>query len=190
MSTVQHDPWLELPRRIFLDSSTLQTLQSYGGVVFENEHPPAAAAGRPDLERDLEALRRVFIVNERAHFEFALSRNSLREVEDKQDPSYRRWALDVLDHWDACVDEYENREAFAGTGERLADVLGESRFGYLSEKDRRLIVDAVAYECDAFLTMEKKLPKHAAHIEEAVGLKILRPTHYWALLEPWAPLYI
>jgi hypothetical protein len=48
--------------------------------------------------------------------------------------------------------------------------------------------DALALECDAFLTMEKKLAKNAAHIGTQLGLKILRPD-YWALLRPWAALY-
>jgi hypothetical protein len=161
-----------------------------GAFVFENEDLGEEGPGVPGLTRDLEALRLIFTVNERALFEFALSANSLREVDDKCDPSYARWARDVFDHWDACVDAYENREAFSGSGERLADVLSEHRFGYLGEKDRRLLIDAVAYECDAFLTMEKKLPKHAAQIEEAVGLKILRPLDHWELLKPWAPLYL
>jgi hypothetical protein len=190
VAAVDPDPWIDLPRRVFLDSSTLQTLHAFGGVVFEREDPPEAAAAHAGLGLDLEALRRIFAVNERALFEFVLSQNSLHEVEDKHDPRYRRWALDVLDHWEACVDAYENREAFTRSGERLADVLNESRFGYLGQKDRRLLVDAVAYECDAFLTMEKKLPNHSAQIEQATGLRILRPPDYWALLKPWASLYL
>ena len=37
--------------------------------------------------------------------------------------------------------------------------------------------------------MEKKLTKNAAHIEAQLGLRILRPPDYWALLRPWGALY-
>ncbi len=67
--------------------------------------------------------------------------------------------------------------------------LDETRFGYLSAKDKLLARDALALECDAFLTMERKLPKMADHIERELGLNVLRPPDYWALLEPWAALY-
>jgi hypothetical protein len=56
-------------------------------------------------------------------------------------------------------------------------------------KDKRLVRDALALECDAFLPMEKKLAKNATHIGTQLGLKILRPPDYWALLRPWAALY-
>jgi hypothetical protein len=32
-----------LPQRLFLDSSTLQTLLDYGGTVFEGEQPPSGS---------------------------------------------------------------------------------------------------------------------------------------------------
>lgn len=54
---------------------------------------------------------------------------------------------------------------------------------------RDLLRDALALECDGFLTMEKKLAKNAPHIEAQLGLKVLRPPAYWALLRPWAALY-
>jgi hypothetical protein len=37
--------WLALPRRVYLDTSTLQTLYDFGDVVFEAE-PFAPEAGR------------------------------------------------------------------------------------------------------------------------------------------------
>lgn len=39
-----------------------------------------------------------------------------------------------------------------------------------------LLQDALALECDAFLTMEKKLTRNAEHIEAAVGLRLRSTT--------------
>jgi hypothetical protein len=87
------------------------------------------------------------------------------------------------------MDEYRGR-AVDGSGAAVAAPLTRHSFGYLSAKDGRLLQDALNLECDAFLTMDRKLTRNAAHLEPAVGIKVLRPSGYWALLEPWAALYV
>jgi hypothetical protein len=179
-----------LPGRLFLDSSTLQTLLDYGVTIFEGERPPPRSrayriAGYLD---DLDALRLTFLVNERAGFDFVLSEASLDEVGAKREPRYLQWALDVLDQWQIRVWEYQGG-ALDGSGARLAARLSERRFGYLSAKDKRLLRDAIELECDAFLTMEKKLARQAEHLRAELEIRLLRPPDYWALLEPWAGLY-
>jgi hypothetical protein len=59
----------------------------------------------------------------------------------------------------------------------------------ISNADRILLQDALDLGCDAFLTMEQNLPDAAEHVERKTGLRIMRPTTYWALLDPWANLY-
>ena len=82
----------------------------------------------------------------------------------------------------------DSGSAFSGRGIVLSAKLREKRFGYLSTKDATLIRDAVWLECDVFLTMERKLPKNSAHIEQELGIKVLQPIGYWDLLRPWAAL--
>src|SRR5258706_1220193 len=72
----------------------------------------------------------------------------------------------------------------------LAERLAEPRFGYLSEKDRRLLADAVALRCEAFLTMERRLPRNAAHLARELGLAVLTPVGHWEMLCPWAALWL
>lgn len=175
----------ELPRRIFLDSTILQTLQVYGEYIWDNV----------DLSRtdknflNIEALRNIFLINQRANFEFSLSENSIKEVLDKTDHYYIHWALDVLDHWMCCIKEYENSEAFSGSGENFLQKINETQFGYLSKKDKLLVFDAVKLECDAFLTMDIKLWKNAEHLQKALKIQILQPYEYWNLIKPFAALY-
>ncbi len=179
-----------LPRRIFLDSSTLQTLQDYGEFIWENVEPSPADRihTMPGGYDELDALRAIFFVNQRSNFEFALSKHSFEEVAAKNDRTYLQWAYDVLDHWEACLAGYAGHP-FSGTGLIQASHLDDPCFGYLSTKDRLLIQDALALECDAFLTMESRLPKNADHLRLKVGLLVLRPRQYWNMLSPWAPLY-
>jgi hypothetical protein len=184
------DRFAALPRRLFLDSSTLQTLLDYGEFIWENvESPPGDRAHEiPGFLDDLDALRTIFQVNDRAGFDIVLSPNTLAEVIDKRDASYTRWAHDVVDHWLTRIEEYEGG-AFQGSGEELARQLDAAK-GYISTKDMLLLKDAVALECEVFLTMEKKLPKQTVKIAALVPLQVLRPPEYWALLRPWAALYL
>lgn len=177
----------QLPRRIFLDSSTLQTLQNYGEFIWENVEPSHTNRiwSIPNGIQNLEALRTIFFVNQRAGFEFALSDNSLLEVSGKKDARYLQWAYDVLDYWLACLEEAEDLP----DDSRLAAKLGGKSFGYLGAGDHALVKDAVLLNCDAFLTMEQRLPKNAPHIRRELGLQVLTPAQYWSLLRPWAALY-
>ena len=70
-----------------------------------------------------------------------------------------------------------------------ASKLDSTKFGYLSAKDRLLLKHSVELGCDAFLTVEKKLPKNASHLEREIGIRVITPALYWAMLRPWAALW-
>lgn len=74
--------WVSLPRRIYLDTSTLQALYDHGDVTFEGEPfvPVGQAATVQGLDEELDALRKIFLVNERARFEFVITEANLQEV--------------------------------------------------------------------------------------------------------------
>ncbi len=79
-----------LRRRIFLDSCTAQTLRDYGGYIYEGE--PIDASDRiyrvTDGIANIEALRNIFLINERALFEWIVSSGSLDEAGEKNDPGH------------------------------------------------------------------------------------------------------
>jgi len=176
------EAWLTLPRRIYLDTGTLQTLYDYGETLWENEpfEPLRRDRQVPGLSDELDALRNIFLVNERAHFEFAVTEASLREVAARNERGYTQWVDDVLDSW-----------LVSSEGEKSAptSTFDDPRFGNISVKDRRLLQEALDVGCDAFMTIERRLPTAAAFVEKTTGLRILRPTVYWALLQPFANLY-
>jgi hypothetical protein len=182
----QDDPvraWLSLPRRIYLDTSTLQKLYDFGGEIFEGEpfEPVGRSARVQGLVNEIDALRMIFVINERAMFEFVVTEASLREVVNRTQPAYTQWVYDVLDTW---LIQSESEEP--STPGRIFE---DRRFGMISMKDRRLLQEALDWHCDAFMTMERRLPTAAAFIERETGLRVMRPTMYWNLLSGFARLY-
>jgi hypothetical protein len=166
---------MRLPRRIYLDTCTLQTMYDDNLVVFDEE--PYG----PVLDEELAALRNIITINERARFEFVVTETGLREVVDRGKPRYTQWVNDVRDSWLARTIGSE----VPPWGLRFY----QPRFGMISKKDRILLQDALDLGCDAFMTMEKKLPTNAEHIERWTGLRVMRPSTFWELLRPWAALY-
>jgi len=178
----------DLPRRIFLDSCTAQTLRTYGGAIHEGEPIPENDRIHriPGGTANVEALASIFRVNERAMFEWIVSDASLKEAFDKQDRWHMQWLFDIADHSAICL---------AGVGataesEALAARLDGPQFGYLSGKDKMLVRDAVILRCDAFLTVERRLPKNAEHIRRELGILVMTPVTHMNLLRPWATLWL
>lgn len=187
------NPLREVPWRVFLDSSTLQTLQDYREFIYDGGEiePNDRIWSIPDGYRNIYALRQIMFVGNRALFEFVLSENSLQEVIDRGRDDYLQWALEMLDYWEGHLAAYgEVGSPFLGRGEVLVEKTESNNFDYLSQKDAKLIKDALLLECDAFLTMERRLPKNAPHIERKLGIKVLQPIIYWDLLKPWATLFV
>lgn len=176
-----------LPRRIFLDSCTAQMLRDYGSYIYEGE--PIANHDRihrvTDGIANINALRNIFLVSERAMFEWIVSRGSMVEAQDKRDPGHMRWLWDIANHSEICLEA----EGPTAESETLGTRLDEPKFGYLSQKDRRLLREAIVLHCEAFLTAERRLPRNANHIARELGILVLTPITHWDMLRPWAALW-
>jgi hypothetical protein len=177
-----------LPWRVFLDSSVLQTLLNYGEFIYENVEISDSDRiwSIPDGFENVEALRKICFVGQRAQIEFAISDNSLSEVVAKKDSRYLMWAFEMLDYWRTCLEQ----NLLKGCDANLVNAIEDRSFDYLSGKDRLLIRDAIFLECKAFMTMEKRMPKNKIHIRQKLNIEILNPTDYWKLLSPWAALFV
>jgi len=165
--------------RVFLDSNVLQYIQKYSEEIFDNTKIPK----KDENFKNIEALRHIFFVGKRGNLEIVLSKNSLEEVDKKNDWDYKQWAYEVLDYWLSRIDLYEKSGPFNGDGEELLDDLNNEQFDYLSEGDKKLLLDAIKLECHVFLTMDRKLWKNKSHIENNLNIKILQPFEYWNIIK-------
>jgi hypothetical protein len=177
----------DIPKRIFLDSCLLQTLQSYGFFIYDGED---ILANDP-IHRDpkgiikLEALRNIIEVAERAPFQFALSENSFQEVNRRGDSNYLQWAYEILNHWIECCAGSDPPQG----NDKALMAIDSNSYNYLGAGDRALLKDAIALECDSFLTMENKLPKSSDHIQRTLGIRVMTPESMWGILRLWAALF-
>lgn len=182
----------QVPGRIFLDTSVLQTLQDFGEFIYDGGIIDAKSRIRsiPDGVENVVALRKIMLIGARGSLQFALSKNSLAEVYDRGKVDFLQWAMEMVNYWNHQIAVYEKEnDAFSGYGETTADKFyKDKRFGYLSKKDAVLLHDALLLECDVFLTMERRLPKNGSHIERELGIEVLQPLGYWSRLLPWAAL--
>ena len=139
--------------------------------------PLPRAARVPHLREGLEALRRIFEVNDRAHFEFVVTDASLSEVKARGQAGYTQWVCDVEETWliQSEVLEHEPAEV--------------EPVGSVSRKDWALVLAALGTGCDGLLTMDRPLASQAPVIEGKTGLRVLLPLDYWDLLARWAPLW-
>src|SRR5690606_997432 len=101
-----------VPRRIYLDSCTVQTMRKYGEFIYEGIE---FDEGAPILKlehslNNVRALRVLFLVNDRAQFEWIVSTAGVHEALDKRDKGHMQWVFDILDHSNACLDNYESSD--------------------------------------------------------------------------------
>lgn len=170
-----------LPMRVFLDQNAQQALVDYAETIFENV--PCEYTGRSGADEvDVEALRVIFFVASRAHFEFVVSENSVREAAACADRSYLAYTHEVAAHFSDCI-AFADRP-FEGSGAARVRPLDDGSCGYLSAADARLLRDAVLLECDTFLTIERRLACNAAPLSRVLGIEVLRPPELFAYLRP------
>ena len=187
--------------RIFLDTNVLQYLQDFGEYIFENyrESEECFQMRKGKIKKgtrlfnEIEALHGFFIGIFRAHFEFALSSAVYKEVSASGDKRFVQWFHDVWGHWEAVVSEYENGEAFSENAERNYEkaVNDNSMHGSLSEKDKKILLDAIRFDCDALLTVDRfaRDQSKKIYIFRSYRLMILTPVELMKIIKPYQALW-
>jgi len=190
-----------IPGRIFLDTNVLQYLQDFGEYMFEHyrESEDYFQSRKGKIKRgtrlfnEIEALHDFFVGVNRAHFEFALSAAVFKEVCASGDKRFVQWFHDVWDHWEAVVSEYENGVAFSTNAETnyKRAVNDNSMHGSLSEKDKEIVLDAIRYDCDALLTVDRfaRDQNKKIYVFRNYSLMILTPIELMKIIKPYQALW-
>jgi hypothetical protein len=189
-----------VPGRLLLDTCILNRLYDEDAYIFEGETDLNEAA----IPEDLRSLRAIFILNERAHFDFLISPLTVAEVANVQDFADRqrrvRWVLDVLDRWLIMLDESGDRVAHGGSVRHRFKLTPELQ-AFEAELmkipdfrrgpfDRLLLVQYQMGDCEAFLTTDRNtIWRHRSQLAD-LGVRVLTPSEYWELLRPWARLWL
>lgn len=193
--------FLSLPGRLLLDTCILNMIQDEGAYIFENEVPEGVT--ETDIPKDLEALRYIFQVNERASFQFLVSPLTFAELANAKDVMWNQrriqWALDVLDVWLIVLEETGDRVTEGGTVQHRFKLTGElqeleSRLMTIPDfrrdpLDRLLLIQYKMGNCDALLTVDRNtIWRHREWLLDE-GIKVLTPSEFWGLLKPYAALW-
>lgn len=180
-----------VPRRIFLDTCAFQALADCGGFIFDSDDFPLPTdfrpgqcpqvVARPDAREILQPLRWIFLFDERAQFDWIVSRKSLEEVDAGGDSYRSSYVRDIAEHSWACLRDNPPTE----DADEVAAYVASPKCGFLSQKDKALLIEAAEAGCDTFLTIERRLPRVAEVLLRKVPLMIATPANLKAILEPY-----
>jgi len=184
------------PGRVFLDTNVLHLVHDYGEFVFENVPPePDCRIHRvPGGLEELDALRMLFQICQRGVGpELALSRGSLEEVDDRRNAQFSSWAWEVHAAWEERLASRDVMFEDDGTAAGRRNLVQKRSIGFVSEKDRVLLGDALDLGCEYFLTIDG-LNKGGLlgvrdKLQERLGIRVLRPTEFWEVFRPFAALF-
>lgn len=171
---------MNLPLRVFLDTNVVNFVLDHGACIFEGEAPPESLS-KTDLA-DLQALHLIFLTGERAHWELAVSPLTYQEISQTPDLNRRKdlehWFGEVWCYWRDCFAEDGTlNDAYA---EELEQKLADSSLlqCFPDKSDRALICHAIAYQCDAFCTRDRKTILKKLKGAPKLPLEVLSPSEW------------
>jgi hypothetical protein len=175
---------MQLPARTFLDSSIVELFAFHGAWIVEGDRATISQARFAHHEiADLNALRAIFAVNERANFQFITAEASTASLPKNAPDVFWATQLSVISDELLAVDgpTAESRQR-----SQLVDGILSSR---LASQHRVGLRYALLTRCDAYMTTDRALITQAAGLSSAAQLRLHTPATYWDQLEPWANLW-
>ncbi len=185
----------------YICTFVLQFLQDFGEYIFEHyrESEEFFQTQKGKIKKgtllfnEIEALHAFFNGINRAHFEFALSPSVYKVVSASGDKRFVQWLHEVWDRWEAVVSEYENGEAFSENAETnyKSAVNDNSLLGSLSQEDKKIVLDAIRFDCNALLTVDRfaKDQNKKIYVFRNYSLMILTPVELMKIIKPYQALW-
>ncbi len=166
-------------RRVFLDTCVLNFMLDHGEQIHDGAEPPDS----PDRE-DVEALRQIWLVGQRAVWQLAISPHTYFEIVRTRDAvrlsALDRWFQEVWQYWRSTVQGNEDLPSFLEAEEMRVRTLASGVLACLPDvSDRVLVCDALVYGCDLFCTRDRSTILR--HRDKLAGLpiEIVNPSDWW-----------
>jgi len=174
----------QLPVRTFLDRSIVALFSEHGEWIVEGQAPVEGGAAFSNEElSDLNALRSIFAVNERAGFQFITAEASIAPRASDADvfwPTQLSVISDELLATDGPTSESRAR----------SQLLDAATYDWIEQANRIAVRYALLTRCDAYMTTDRELVTQASAFSDSIGLRFFTPVGYWGLLQPWARLWV
>jgi hypothetical protein len=178
-------PFERIPRRVFLDTNVINLLVKFSEEVFD--FVDISARLESTLALDVEALRHIFFVGQRANWSVFGSLKTLEELSQTGDLDLRRrllgYGMEVIDR------DFNDEDWKYGVnlGRKLRDSHFLSALPDLA--DRELVGNAIGLGCDAFCTCDRKTIVKKHRQLKLLPVRVLTPGEWWAHIKPWAALW-
>lgn len=182
----------DIPGRAFLDTNTLNFILDNGEYIFDAITPPGSLTKRQ--HQDIDALHNIFLTGRRASWQLAISPFTYKEVistqNTKQQYYLKNWFQEVWHYWLGILEKANDLPSFIEAEHERIKLLSSGVLDVLPDiEDRILMCDAIVYRCDCFCTRDwKTLLKHRNYLK-SLPIKIITPTEWWRLIEPYAGLW-
>lgn len=168
----------DLPRRVFLDTSIVDYFCMYSNIILDGEALPSDSQifRMGDLRDDVSALNQIVLMHQRNTIELAASPSDVHMILGGTDFRQLEWISDSERSWQPSRDHADPGTA---RGEREgATPLQQKIYGYLSKAHKLRLGQALALECDAFLSVDPRLTRNAAHLEKTLNLMVAQPSAF------------
>ena len=150
------------------------------------------------MTEDIHALGDFISLGQRTGWPIAVSYRTLRELEASPQPDKRDalvgWGRELAHYFTSYFDVPQYVTAGSRYSEIAHFTLSQRRYmsGVLKklpdESDRQLIIDALEFGCDIFLTMDyRTLWRYRGEVDR-LGLQVMRPIEFMDYIRPWAGL--
>lgn len=180
-----------LPARVFLDTSVVNfwldnTDHIHEGVEIDADTPARVA-------NDIDALKWIYLTGQRAAWQLIVSPLTHQEVVATRDPTRReelvQWFLEIWSYANECMGERCISEPSDPEVARPLSLESDSIMILPDDADRRLLLAAVTYGCDAFCTRDWSTILRHRKILTNYPIPIITPTEWWKQIQPWSGLW-
>ena len=182
---------LDVPGRVFLDTCVVNFMLEFGEQIHDSADLPPVGAREA---ADIEALRDLWVVGQRAMWQVAISPYTYSEIARTKDEEKLRqlhmWFQELWQYWRSTIEQTDDLPSFIEAEDIRVRTLISDYLSCLPDvADRVLVCDALVYRCDLFCTRDwTTVLKHRAELS-GLPMEIVTPSEWWAKVRPYAGLW-